>query len=125
MSTEQPIRFAPWLGILLIALTAINVVGVLLVSGSIFRTILALALFVMALLLYFRPQIVVTPDEVQKRAITGAVRKTYPLTGPDDLYFDGDALVHRPSERKVANLGFWMHPGDVAALRARVNPPGI
>lgn len=70
------------------------------------------------------PTIKVERHEVQLRNPLGMTLRRYPVSGPADLRFEGNRLIHVPQGKRISNLGFGFDRGDVTALRAQVQRGG-
>lgn len=70
------------------------------------------------------PTVKVERDEVQLKNPLGMTLRRFPVSGPADLRFEGNKLVHVPQGKKIVSLGFGFDKGDVAALKAQVASAG-
>lgn len=66
------------------------------------------------------PTIKIEPHEVQMRNPLGMTMRRYPVSGPADLRFDGNKLMHVPQNKRISNFAFGFDRGDVEALRAQL-----
>lgn len=101
------------------------VVGVLLFVVSLISTqwigVFAGAVFVLlGVLMLVNPMVKIEATEVRLCSPLGFTTRRHPLSSPTDLRIQGKSLVHTPSGKKVASLGFGVHAGDVEQLRAQV-----
>ena len=104
------------------------VVGILLVVTSILtQAWISLAagavLTLLGILMLVNPMVRITQNEVQMRNQLGMVLGRYPVTSPQDLVIDGNALRHVPTGKRIASVGFGVDKGDVANLRAQLGHP--
>lgn len=117
------IRYAPALTITLMVLGALLLIlGITL--GQVLQIILGLILGVLGFLQYTKPWIKIEPHEVQRLNPLGMVLKRFPVRGPLDLVLEGNNLVHVPTGKRIAMLGFGIRKDDIAALRAEVPSRG-
>lgn len=74
----------------------------------------------LGVLMTLNPMVRIEPHEVQMRNPLGMTLKRYPLTSPADLSLEGKVLRHVPTGKRIAHLGFGVHPPDAATLRTQV-----
>ncbi len=104
------------------------VVGILLVVTSILTQawislFAGAVLTLLGILMLVNPMVRITPEEVQMRNQVGMVLKRYPVTSPQDLVIDGNALRHVPTGKRICSVGFGVDKQDVANLRAQLGHP--
>lgn len=63
------------------------------------------------------PMLRVEAHEVRVCNPLGMTLRRFPLTETRDLVLDGTSLLHVPTGKRVAGLGFGVHQPDVEALR--------
>ncbi|GAA1153343.1 hypothetical protein [Ornithinicoccus hortensis] len=101
-------------GLLLLGVSLMTEQWISVVAGGILALVGALNLA--------NPTIKIEPHEVQLRNPLGMTLKRFPVTGPADLRFEGNRLVHVPQGKRITSLGFGFDKGDVSALRSQVQP---
>ncbi|MGC5628729.1 hypothetical protein ACPYO6_12550 [Georgenia sp. Z1344] len=74
---------------------------------------------ILGIFMLINPMARIEPHEAQQRSPIGIVTKRFPLRGPADLRAEEKYLVHVPTGKKVASIGFMSNKEDVAAIRAR------
>ncbi|MDN5895548.1 MAG: hypothetical protein L0H93_16170 [Nocardioides sp.] len=101
------------------------VVGILLfvvalLTAEWFSMLPAVILGLLGTLMLVNPMFVVHDGEAQMRSPLGFTTRRHPVTGPADLRAESKRLVHVPTGKKVASLGFGVDKGDVQRLRSSV-----
>lgn len=102
-------------GILLMATAILTQAWISLAAGAV--------LTVLGILTLVNPMVRITSGEVQLRNPLGMVLKRYPVTSPQDLVIDGNALRHVPTGKRISSVGFGVNKEDVASLRAQLGHP--
>lgn len=80
-------------------------------------------LAVLGVLMTVNPLVRIGQSEVQLRSPIGMTLKRFPVTSPGDLAVDGKALLHVPTGKRIAALGFGVNAADVDTLRAQLPTP--
>ncbi|MGE9782961.1 hypothetical protein NMQ01_03165 [Janibacter sp. CX7] len=114
------IRHSRPMGITFVALGVLIALVSLLTSAWV--TVAAgVVLTALGILQLVNPMLRIEPHEVRMCNPLGMTLRRFPLTEPRDLVLDGKNLLHVPTGKRVAALGFGVHQPDVEALR-RVVP---
>ena len=101
---------------------ALAVVGVLLALvgiaiGNVVQVVPGVLLVVLARLLAVYPAAVLEEGELQLKNSFGKTIRRFPVAGPADLRVEGNRVVHVPTGRKTARLGFGIDGAQAAQWR--------
>ena len=91
------------------------VVGVL--SGALLQIVPGVLLAVLGVLMLFNPMVVFTESEVQVLSPLGFTVRRFPISGPADVRVDGNKLLHAPTGKRIASLGFGVEAADAQRVR--------
>lgn len=101
--------------------TAFAVLGAVIALVSVLTsswvTVVAVVLLALGILQLVNPMLRIGVDEVRMCNPLGITLRRFPVTEPRDLVLDGRNLLHVPTGKRVAALGFGVHQPDVVSLR--------
>ena len=94
------------------------VIALVSVLTSSWVTVVAgVVLLALGILQLVNPMLRIGVDEVRMCNPLGITLRRFPVTEPRDLVLDGRNLLHVPTGKRVAALGFGVHQPDVDSLR--------
>lgn len=97
------------LGVLIALVSLLTSAWVTVAAGAV--------LAILGILQLINPAVRIDPHEVRMCNPLGMTLRRLPIREPRDLVVDGKQLLHVPTGKRVASLGFGMHQPDVEALR--------
>ncbi|WP_374999750.1 hypothetical protein [Aeromicrobium sp. CTD01-1L150] len=102
---------------------AMIVVGVLMLlvgtgTGTWIQAVAGGLLTVVGILMSINPMVVLQDDEFQLRSPVGFTTRRFPVSGPADVRLEGNKLIHVPTGKKIASLGFGVDQSDAQKIRA-------
>ncbi|QNF94830.1 hypothetical protein [Janibacter sp. YB324] len=101
------------LGVLIALVSLLTSAWVTVAAGTV--------LAILGILQLINPAVRIDPHEVRMCNPLGMTLRRLPISEPRDLVVDGTQLLHVPTGKRAASLGFGVHRPDVEALR-RVVP---
>ena len=115
--TTIPLRASRGLGASFLVLgLLLLVLGLLTISDSLINVVLGPVLMLVGVGYLVGTLLVVTPTEVQLRNLLGMTVRRTPIRSLADLRLDDKRLVHTPTGKRVATLGYLFNKADVATL---------
>ena len=94
------------------------VIALISVLTSSWVTVVAgVVLLALGILQLVNPAVRIDAHEVRMCNPLGITLRRFPVTEPRDLVLDGRNLLHVPTGKRVAALGFGVHQPDVDSLR--------